>query len=174
MPAKKQPKHVGTWVIVVDTDQTITKFGTSNDTQFPFPPDDKEAKSHVKWLCEQKEFEKHLLYIVHVFDNGQIKQYDVERNDFAKDVDFDPRPTFPEDAKWNSYNVSAIERFLVKTEYADVIARSEEEALWLVRNGHHAFEKPSIEEGSDEFIEATVDFVRAEDVGPPEDEDDDN
>lgn len=73
------PNHVGTWVFEVD-DSEFTKWGKDGDTRFPFPPDDRDAINHAKYLSEQPNIGQ--LYILHVFDNGQMKQFAFDVNEF--------------------------------------------------------------------------------------------
>lgn len=168
--AGKKPKHVGTWVLAIDQNQEITKWGAGGDCEFPFPPDNKEADDHIKCLMTQQNHVKSRLYVVHVFDNGQMKQFDVDSNCFAmKQPEADPRPTFSDDTPWNSYEVEALEKFIVRTFYCEVIARSEGEAQWLVRNGEVGFDKHYIEEGDDEFVSIQKTDLVEENVGESED-----
>lgn len=69
------PKHVGTWVMVVQ-EGDLTKFGKDSDTEFPCAPDDKEAVEIATQLTKCNLYEH--IYIAHVFDNGQMKTFDFE------------------------------------------------------------------------------------------------
>jgi hypothetical protein len=68
-----KPKHVGTWVIGI-LDGEITKWGIDGDTEFPFKTDG-EAVKQAQWLASHPLHKDDLLYIVRVFDNGQMVQY---------------------------------------------------------------------------------------------------
>lgn len=68
------PKHVGTWVLVVEGGE-LTKFGKDSDTKFPYPPDDKDALKEAKYQATEGDS---TIYILHVFDNGQMKQFEYE------------------------------------------------------------------------------------------------
>jgi hypothetical protein len=50
--------------------------GKDGDTEFPFPPDDVEAVKHARGLFESGE--ESFLYIVRVFDNGQMVHYEFD------------------------------------------------------------------------------------------------
>jgi hypothetical protein len=50
------------------------------------------------------------------------------------------------------YRVEALEKFVVRTDYC-VEAGSEQEAETLCRNGQVAYERSSIEEGDEEWLE---------------------
>ncbi len=73
------PKHVGTWVFEVDGSE-FTKWGKDGDTEFPFPPDDKDAIDHAKYISSGLQTGE--LYILHVFDNGQMKQFVFDPKEF--------------------------------------------------------------------------------------------
>ncbi len=74
------PKHVGTWVLGI-MDGELIKWGKESDTQFPFPPDDKEAIEQAKYLAINQEHDT--IYILHVFDNGQMKQFEFDLSEYA-------------------------------------------------------------------------------------------
>jgi len=69
------PKHVGTWVMVVE-DGALIKFGKDSDTEFPCDPDDKEAVEIAVQFAKCNIHEH--IYIAHVFDNGQMKTFEYE------------------------------------------------------------------------------------------------
>jgi hypothetical protein len=69
------PKHVGTWVMVVE-DGDLIKFGKDSDTEFPCDPDDKEAMEIAEQFAKC-DIHSHI-YIAHVFDNGQMKTFEYE------------------------------------------------------------------------------------------------
>lgn len=171
-----KPKHVGTWVLAVLDGGEITKWGKDGDTEFPYPPKSGEALAQAKYLAALPEHSEDTFYMLNVFDNGQMKQFEfdpaehgVKRTPKAKD----PRPEFPEDAPYNRYDVEALEKFVVRTQYHGVKARSEDEAKWLVRNGEVGYDDKEIEEGDEEFLSVEDVTLTEEDVDGDEDDGDD-
>jgi len=74
-----KPLHVGTWVVCCTPEGDLIKWGKDGDTEFPFPPDDKDAQKQLNFLLNSKLHAKDVFYILHVFSNGQIKTWDTER-----------------------------------------------------------------------------------------------
>lgn len=68
------PQHVGTWVLAI-SDGELMKWGKDGDTIFPFPPDDKDAILTAKHLLKSKIHRYDTIYILRVFNNGQMKQF---------------------------------------------------------------------------------------------------
>lgn len=86
MPEKNKkkpvkPKHVGTWVLAVMQDGEITKWGKDGDTIFPYPPNDRQAVKQAKYLTGSKTHKDDRFYILHIFNNGQMKQFEFDRDD---------------------------------------------------------------------------------------------
>lgn len=75
---KYKPKHVGTWVAACTKEGELIRWGKDGDTVFPYPPDDKEAKKQAKYVANSKIHREDSIYIIHVFDNGQMKQFSFE------------------------------------------------------------------------------------------------
>lgn len=74
----KKPKLVGIWVFVVTLDGDLMKFGQGSDTKFPFKP--KHKKKVIKLAKKISKMKIHVndtFYILEVFNNGQIKTYDL-------------------------------------------------------------------------------------------------
>jgi len=74
---KRKPKLVGIWVMAALRGKNLpelTKWGLDGDTEFPYPPDQEaEAVAQAKFVRDQAHGR---IYILHVFDNGQMKQYE--------------------------------------------------------------------------------------------------
>lgn len=84
----------------------------------------------------------------------------------------DPRPEFPEGTPYNEYEVEALEKFVVRTTYKGVQARSEAEAEWLVRNGKVGYDDKEIEEGDEEFLSIEETTLTEEGIETDEEADD--
>lgn len=164
----REPKKVGTWVLACTPQGELIKWGKDGDTVMPYPPDDKDAVDQARHVAADGAHKDDTLYILHVFDNGQMKQFEFDRSEQA--IEVDPQPTFPDDAVYNSYDVEALEKFVVRTQYNGVVARSEDEAKWLVRNGKVSYDDKEIEEGDEEFLSFESVELIEEDVQPDEDE----
>ena len=67
--AKAKPKCVGFWVIDV-TNEELIKYGEEGDTEWPYETEE-EARDQVSFLQDEAD-EHHKIYILKVFDNGQI------------------------------------------------------------------------------------------------------
>ena len=78
----KKPKHVGTWVFAVTPQQEFMKWGKDGDTVFPYPPDDEEALAQAKYLSECPLHKTDIIFILHVFNNGQMKQFEYDPKEF--------------------------------------------------------------------------------------------
>lgn len=85
----------------------------------------------------------------------------------------DPRPEFAADTPFNEYEIEALEKFVVRTTYKGVKARSEAEAEWLVRNGKVGYDDKEIEEGDEEFISIEETTLMEEGVDADEEDADD-
>lgn len=80
------PKHVGTWVVVIVNGGEFTKYGIDGDTEFPYSPDDLDA-IHKQALYQSKEADfNDTVYILHVFDNGQMKQFEFDPSLFEEGI----------------------------------------------------------------------------------------
>jgi hypothetical protein len=77
------PKHVGTWVLVVDGGE-IMKYGKDSDTIYPYPPDDKEALEEAAHQARNEKSFNSTVYILHVFDNGQLKQFEFDLAEYEE------------------------------------------------------------------------------------------
>lgn len=71
----KKPKHVGTWVIGITNDGEMMKWGRGGGTEFPYGPRSKEPEEQARYLSKGEIHADDTFYIVHVFDNGQMKQF---------------------------------------------------------------------------------------------------
>ena len=82
--AKKEPKHVGTWIMAVMPGGEITKWGKDGDTEYPYTPgrDDRAMLANVIFLSQQTEHQDDAFYILHVFSNGQLKQFSFDLREF--------------------------------------------------------------------------------------------
>lgn len=67
------PKHVGTWVLA-SVNGDIIKWGKNGNTKFPYSPNDPEALEQAKYVDETCDG---AVYLLQVFDNGQIKQDEI-------------------------------------------------------------------------------------------------
>ncbi len=74
-PVGRFPNHVGTWVFACTPGGEFIKWGKDGDTVYPYPPDNKEAQLQARFLAESSIHKEDTIYILHVFDNGQMKQY---------------------------------------------------------------------------------------------------
>ncbi len=140
------PTHVGTWVFEINNDD-FTKWGKDQGTEFPFPPDNVDAVKFVEGMCQVTENTSRF-YLAHLFDNGQMKQFEFEPLEHG--IDVDPKPATDPNADLETYEVEALEQFMMETTYS-VEARSEDEAMWLVRNGQVVADKTT-EQGETKFI----------------------
>jgi len=80
MPYVTQPNKVGTWVMACNNQGELLKWG--RDQNNPFPPDHPDALSLITNLANTHNYR---FYLVHVYDNGQLIQYE-----------FDPAPQTPD------------------------------------------------------------------------------
>lgn len=69
-------KLVGIWVLACTPQCELMKWGLGGGTEFPYPPDQEaEALAQAKYLDTSTANITHSIYILHVFDNGQMKQH---------------------------------------------------------------------------------------------------
>ncbi len=78
---QQSPKLVGLWVVAVmgggDDVPELVKWGLDGDTEFPFPPaQEVEALAQARYIDSQEQYGR--VYILHVFSNGQVKQFDFD------------------------------------------------------------------------------------------------
>lgn len=73
---ESEVRHVGTWVVACTAGGELIKWGQDGDTEFPYPPDDVEAKQQAHDLAKESN---DAIYIVHVFNNGQMKQFSISQ-----------------------------------------------------------------------------------------------
>ncbi len=69
----KEPVHVGTWVVMAPY---LTKYGLDGDSEFPYPPDDREALEQAKYLYDSDRSSE--IYLLHVFNNGQMRTFEYD------------------------------------------------------------------------------------------------
>ena len=75
----KKPKLVGVWILAVTPQQELIKWGLNGDTVFPFPPEDETIVRKCADNLQKSDTHKDdVFYILHVFDNGQMKQFTYE------------------------------------------------------------------------------------------------
>jgi len=71
------PELVGIWVVACNSHREFIKWGLDGDTEFPFPPaQEDEALAQARYVTDSDRLLR--VHILHVFNNGQIKQFDFE------------------------------------------------------------------------------------------------
>lgn len=70
--ARSEPKYVGTWVVCINTYLDLIKWGKDGDTVYPYPTKS-QANKQANWLRNQTGVTNEEYYLLHVYDNGQLK-----------------------------------------------------------------------------------------------------
>lgn len=69
------PKLVGIWVVGITPEQDMITWGIDGDSIYPFP-NNKDAEDQVSYLMSSITHKNDRFYLMHVFNNGQIKLYE--------------------------------------------------------------------------------------------------
>lgn len=72
-----KPKYVGTWTVAVTDEGDLIKWGKDGGTEYPYHTDE-EANAQAQYLANTYNHMGDTLYLLKLFDNGQMVTFAVE------------------------------------------------------------------------------------------------
>ncbi len=78
-----EPKLVGIWVVACTIQGDLIKWGKDRDSIHPYETM-KKAVEQANYLCKTKEHKNDAIYLLIIFDNGQMLTIDFEASTFKE------------------------------------------------------------------------------------------